>query len=342
MALENMPTLGVGMANEQMGLSNISAATERVVGRPRPLGAIYFFAPRFFRSRQIRRAANPASRCRATSAGRSLFLANLARLEKPALTIVRGRCYKSRLFSLVRLSLNSSLKRKIMMRFLPRAKFALACLCFVGVLAAPAFAARPESSADDDYDSAAAPASERVGWLRPNYTQPNVDAPFALVDNAGQIRAFVRPVDNVRIGRYVNHRIRVRGAETALRDQPVGLMEVVEAGDPDAVLGRAPAPQSPPLAPPSASPGAVGARRPLGDRSRLPCSPSDRPATLSAECDKPPSTRFRSRWPRRSRRNRCRSRVRDWRRPTIHRPAPTPRNIPMPDSHRPMDHRPAR
>ena len=57
--------------------------------------------------------------------------------------------------------------------------------------------------------------TEKAGFIRPNLTHPEIDAPFTLVDAGGTIRSFLHPARGVRLGRYVNHKVRVRGEETS-------------------------------------------------------------------------------------------------------------------------------
>jgi hypothetical protein len=113
-----------------------------------------------------------------------------------------------------------------------------AALVLLGVGWHGALAAQEAAPAESD-DAPPAPSQsvERVGYLRPNVSNPNIDAPYTLVDANGAINSYVRPVSGLRIGKYVNHRIRVRGDESSLGDRRGRVIDVANVSSPDAALG---------------------------------------------------------------------------------------------------------
>jgi hypothetical protein len=75
---------------------------------------------------------------------------------------------------------------------------------------------------------------QQVGWIRPNHSRPKIDAPFALVDNSGLIRCYVRPAPGVDLSAYVNQKVGVRGSEITVPNLSTRVLEVSEVGQPGA------------------------------------------------------------------------------------------------------------
>ncbi len=76
--------------------------------------------------------------------------------------------------------------------------------------------------------------AEKVGWLRPNNTHRSVDAPYAIVDNSGRIRCFVRAGDGIELSQYSHHKVRVRGETLTPQGDINPVVEVMEIGPPNA------------------------------------------------------------------------------------------------------------
>ena len=76
--------------------------------------------------------------------------------------------------------------------------------------------------------------AEKVGWLRPNNTHRSVDAPYAIVDNSGRVRCFVRPSDGMDLSQYSHHKVRVRGETLTPQGDINPVVRVMEIGPPNA------------------------------------------------------------------------------------------------------------
>jgi hypothetical protein len=109
----------------------------------------------------------------------------------------------------------------------------LACL---GIIPSLALAADDAVDGAITQQSAAEASTEQVGWIRKNATHPDVDAPYSLVDTGGMIRCYIRPARGIDMERYLNRKVRVRGAEINVGNDPTAVLEVSQVGPPDAPL----------------------------------------------------------------------------------------------------------
>ena len=152
---------------------------------------------------------------------------------RSALTRRQSRWYKPPLIFSGPILISSlvSSRRTTQMPF--RALFA-AALVACGSLSAP-----QTQAADDAPEAASAPPvsearpAEKVGWLRANTSHPNVDAPYAVVDSSGRVRAMCARDEGVTMDEFAQQKVRVRGDTVS----PVGsanpIIEVLEIGPPD-------------------------------------------------------------------------------------------------------------
>ncbi len=123
----------------------------------------------------------------------------------PTLTLRRRRWYKPPLIFSDRLLISSHVSscRTTHMPF--RALLAAAlvvCGCLIDSRV------RADDNATVATEAAAAPSAEpgrpaeKVGWLRPNNSHRDVDAPYALVDSSGRVRCYVRPREGVNLSEF--------------------------------------------------------------------------------------------------------------------------------------------
>ncbi len=75
--------------------------------------------------------------------------------------------------------------------------------------------------------------AEKVGWLRPNTSHQNVDAPFAVVDSSGRVRCYVRPGEGVTLEEFSNKKVRVRGETLTAASAANPIVVVAEIGPPN-------------------------------------------------------------------------------------------------------------
>ncbi len=81
-----------------------------------------------------------------------------------------------------------------------------------------------------------------MGWLKPNDSHRNIDAPFALVDSSGRIRYYVRPAEGISLNEFVHQKVRVRGENLSPPGTSNQILEVAEIGTPNMSARRSAAP----------------------------------------------------------------------------------------------------